>query len=60
MSTTNEHEATPKQHLDIAIRIKNGVAIITGTANTLAEKAQAERAAHTMVKASHVHNLVKV
>lgn len=44
---------------DIAIRVKNGIAIITGTAATIAEKMRAEEAVYAMADVVHVHNLMK-
>lgn len=59
MPTYYTLEDNSADDLDIAIRVKNGVAIITGTAGSLAEKHLAEKAAYTMVNADDVYNLVK-
>lgn len=44
---------------DIAIRVKNGIAIMSGTVCSLAEKMRAEEAVYSMFGVMQVHNLVK-
>ena len=44
---------------EIAIRVKNGTAIISGFACSSDEKTQAEAAVHSMLGVSTVFNLIK-
>ncbi len=51
----NCHSTQP----DFAIRVKNGVAVITGTAATITEKMRAEAVVSELSDVTQVHNLLK-